>query len=159
MTHSPNLSLLFPVRMRPWHGEAVIYMTKDLKTGVTVKSILNFLEERTIVTTGTPSLGFLTVEEMIAVKSLPNPMDQMEEIISYLRKKEDRAFANFCTILEKSGHKPLSDKLKMKAAELKAAHGKCAQHFYTLAHKQCSNACSYLYSPSFMIPCFRCPAS
>lgn len=141
--------------MRPWNDEALKVMTADLKVGVTVKDtrMIDLLEEQTIVTTGSPSLGFLTKEEMVTVRNLPNDRERMDKILEYLRKKQDKDFGNFCQILELSGHAALSTALKAKAAEFKAALGKCAQHFHMFVYKHCNHALRYI-PLSFITPCF-----
>ena len=88
----------------------------DLRTGITVSHFLPKLHS--------DAGGFLTdVEsETIAAKKSSGNVEQVDELIGVLLKKESKDFDYFCDVLEKEGHQSCSTKMKVAAGLSKRPH-------------------------------------
>ena len=79
----------------------------DLRTGITVTHFLPSLH----VDAG----GFLTDVESDSIKKNGGNVEQVDELIDVLVKKENKDFDYFCVVLEKAGCQAWSNRLKEAA--------------------------------------------
>ena len=79
----------------------------DLRTGITVTHFLPSLH----VYAG----GFLTDVESDSIKQNRGNVEQVDELIEVLVKKENKDFDYFCVVLEKAGCQMWSNRLKEAA--------------------------------------------
>ena len=89
----------------------------DLRTGITVT---NFLPKLHI-----GAGGFLNDVEYGNIsdkKTSGGNVEQVDELISVLLKKEDKDFDYFCNVLEKEGYRSCSNRLKLAANLRKRLH-------------------------------------
>ena len=88
----------------------------DLRTGITVSHFLPKLHN--------DAGGFLSDVEsdIVSDKKASGNVEQVDELISVLLKKENKDFDNFCDVLEKEGYRSCSDRLKVAASVRKQTH-------------------------------------
>ena len=64
--------------------------------------------------------GFMSREEVQAVRNKPNDAEQMDQVIEILLGKKNTDFKVFCNILRDSNYGVWADELEKKAKEIRA---------------------------------------
>ena len=91
------------------HKKALRQCHLELRTGIIVSHFLPDLHSH--------AGGFLTDMEFagVSAKKAMGNVDQVDELIDILLRKENKDFQYFCVILEKHGCQAWSNKLKVAA--------------------------------------------
>ena len=110
-----------PPMMDESRKKAVRKYHPDLKTGITVIRLLPSLR----VDGG----GFLTDAESDGIRKKRGNIEQVDELIDVLVKKENKDFDRFCVVLEKAGCQAWSNKLKRAAGVGKHHQRSCYGNF------------------------------
>ena len=87
--------------------EALVWILPDLRTGLSLDGVLPRLER--------PAGGFMTQNERMQVEFLGSPLERVSEIVGILRKKTNDDFHRFLAILDQSGNKHWSTRIRDEA--------------------------------------------
>ena len=130
--------------MSPWNVDALQSMI-DVLGGLHIEDagMIEKLRKPLVDCPSNSSLGFLSEMQLQSVKSEKTPAKQMNKVIGFLQKMEDKHFEYFCTILVQCNFENIANMLRKKAEEIKRSYGK-------FEYKQHTCLCSNITKTSCM---------
>ena len=98
--------------MSPWNDDALVSLKERLKLNVSINTGLSDKLEKV-------AGGFMSRHEAQMVTGLPSNIEQVDKVIETLRRKTNKDFATFCTMLRETNHVVWAGELEKEAERFK----------------------------------------
>ena len=115
LSHSSDVSSAG--RMSQWNCDALASLKGELKLNVSMNTGLTDKLEKV-------QGGFMSRCEAQMINGLPNKHEQIDRVIEILRKKTDKDFDTFCTMLRETNHVAWAVELEKETERFKKGGGK-----------------------------------